>query len=273
MHQTAVGRATLVLDPVVLVTQNSTYVRRKKSRSNREFFDWEALALAKDRFRAISGPSPEFTSWTPGRQQTCPTARGWVRLGPCSRTGAIGASTLLSPEQTFEVLSFLTILPTPRTRPPRRPAPNVQSRVFSDCLADADTSIDATTAESVLASAQNRVDCTAAMIAPAQPRIRTSRNNLIIEVDAENDALFRRTRRDTLSLFEMNEQLQAVSATLGSQASTFAMQQDIISNITAATGVALSQALSQQVSDGITTSNGAIQTALSSFNDRVDNLW
>ena len=111
------------------------------------------------------------------------------------------------------------------------------------------------------------------MIAPAQPRIRTSRNNLIIEVDAENDALFRRTRRDTLSLFEMNEQLQAVSATLGSQASTFAMQQDIISNITAATGVALSQALSQQVSDGITTSNGAIQTALSSFNDRVDNLW
>lgn len=148
----------------------------------------------------------------------------------------------------------------------------VALRVFSDCLADADTSIDATTAESVLASAQNRVDCTAAMIAPAQPRIRTSRNNLIIEVDAENDALFRRTRRDTLSLFEMNEQLQAVSATLGSQASTFAMQQDIISNITAATGVALSQALSQQVSDGITTSNGAIQTALSSFNDRVDNL-
>ena len=149
----------------------------------------------------------------------------------------------------------------------------MQSRVFSDCLADADTSIDATTAESVLASAQNGVDCTAAMIAPAQPRIRTSRNNLIIEVDAENDALFRRTRRDTLSLFEMNEQLQAVSATLGSQASTFAMQQDIISNITAATGVALSQALSQQVSDGIATSNGAIQTALSSFNDRVDNLW
>ena len=151
--------------------------------------------------------------------------------------------------------------------------PHASSRVFSDCLAEADSSIDTIAAESVLASAQDGVDCMAAMMAPAKPRIRTSRNNLIIEVDAENDALFRRTRQQTLSLFEMNEQLQAVSATLGSQASTFAMQQDIISNITAATGVALSQALSQQVSDGITTSNGAIQTALSGFNAQLDNLW
>ena len=91
MHQTAVGRATLVLDPVVLVTQNSTYVRRKKSRSNREFF-WEGSSPLP---RTASGPSlgrarnslPGLlgdSKLVPPHEDGCDwgLARGRVRLGP-----------------------------------------------------------------------------------------------------------------------------------------------------------------------------------------------
>jgi len=172
---------------------------------------------------------------------------------------------------------FPTLTPLPRGAPRSF---HGHSRDFSDCLADADSNLDATVAESVLASAQENGDCSAILLAPAKPQIRTTRNNIVFDVDRENDALFRRTRQTTLSIFEMNEQLQAVAATLSGQTSTFAMQRDIISNITAATGVALSR----QVSDGIATTAAAaaaaqaqasatIQTALSGFSVQLDNLW
>ena len=121
----------------------------------------------------------------------------------------------------------------------------------------------------MLAAAQQGGNCAAAMFAPAKPKIRTSRNNIVFQVDQENDALFRRTRQTSLSIFEMNEQLQAVSATIDGQASAFAMQRDIISNITAATGVALSR----QVTDVVAQTDGTVQAAITGFTTRIENLW
>lgn len=150
---------------------------------------------------------------------------------------------------------------------------------FGLCLDALGDDVDVTTQFAIIENAESVIDCKDYFATVKQARIRNVRDDLIFEVDGTKDAVFQRFKRGTVSVFEMNQQLQDVKATLSTVRDDIkqdaATQADLVASITSKAVLGLTDKvgdLQASVTGVKAEVLAAVDTKQKAFKDQTDAL-